>query len=235
MRKSNLIVVLLLVLILGVCLVALTSCNNYDCSKDGHKFNDEGVCTVCGYVETGLEFQLNDDGESYSVVGIGTFTGTDLVIPSTHSDGKPVTNISERSFERCNNLTSITIPDSVLTIGYGAFDGCSNIESMVVPFTGASRDEPEDTNLGYIFGVLYYTCSSGSMPDALKRVVVTGGSTISAYAFLGCTQLEYVEIPQSVTSIGASAFYNCKSLTSFVIPDRVGIPNLHPLKNNGVF
>lgn len=220
MRKSNLIIMLLLVLILGVCLVALTSCNNYDCSKDGHKFNDEGVCTVCGYVETGLEFQLNDDGESYSVVGIGTFTGTDLVIPSKHSDGKPVTNISERSFTGYNNLTSVTIPNSVTTIGYGAFDGCSNIESMVVPFTGATLDGTEDTNLGYIFGVLYYY-SSGSMPDALKRVVVTGGSTISAYAFSGCTQLEYVEIPQSVTSIGASAFYNCKSLTSFVIPDSV--------------
>ena len=88
----------------------------------GHNFNESGVCNACGYFETGLAFELNEDGESYSVVGIGTFSGTKLKIPNVNFDTKPVTEIKSNAFYECTKLTSVTIPDSVTSIGEHAIN-----------------------------------------------------------------------------------------------------------------
>lgn len=107
----------------------------------------------------GLDFQLSDDGESYSVTGIGTCTDTDVVIPTTYK-GKSVTSIDKKAFEGCTALTSITVPNSVTSIGYATFSGCSSLESMTLPFVGGSASETEEDRsnvLGYIFGGTSYT------------------------------------------------------------------------------
>lgn len=205
MRKINLTAALLFVLLLGICLVALTSCTNYDCSKDGHKFNDEGVCSVCGYVETGLEFQLNEDGESYSVVGIGTFTGTMLVIPPVNFDGRPVTSIGNAAFWECNELTSITIPSSVTSIGAHAFFCCSGLTSITIPDSATSIGE-------YAF----HSCSGLTSVKIGNSV-----ASIEGFAFFGCNELTSITIPDSVMSIGAYAFAYCRGLTSGMIGNSV--------------
>ena len=70
----------------------------------------------------------------------------------------------------------------------------------------------------------------------LKEIVIPDSVTSIDYeAFYNCISLKEVVVPDSVTSIGESAFIGCISLTEVVIPDRPRIPNLHPLKNNGVF
>ena len=63
----------------------------------------------CGKAEPseGLEFELNDDGRSYSVVGIGTCKDTNIVIPAEYND-LPVTSIEREAFWGCESLTSIT-------------------------------------------------------------------------------------------------------------------------------
>ena len=81
-------------------------------------------------VAEGLQFMSNGDG-TYSVVGIGTCTESDIVIPSVYN-GCPVTAIANSAFARCYNLTSIVIPESVIEIGESAFRFCDRLMSVTV-------------------------------------------------------------------------------------------------------
>lgn len=80
----------------------------------------------------GLEYLLNDEGNSYSVTGIGTCADTDIVIPSTYN-GLPVTSIGKQAFYYCPELlTSVTIGDSVVSIGESAFWGSYSLISVTL-------------------------------------------------------------------------------------------------------
>lgn len=79
----------------------------------------------------GLAYELSDDETYYSVIGIGSCTDIDIIIPSTY-EGKPVTTIGEGAFYGCDSLTSVVIPDNVTTIGDKAFSDCSSLTSVVI-------------------------------------------------------------------------------------------------------
>ena len=209
-----------------------------------HNFDENGTCVVCGYFETGLAFELNKDGESYSVVGIGTFDGTDLKIPNVNFDTKPVTGIKSNAFENCGSLISVIIPDSVTSIGEGAFKGCSSLASMVIPFVGAkagvTSSDTRQYPFGYIFGASNYDGSVATeqeyydesttttfmetyyIPLSLKSVTVTGGNILYG-AFYGCRGLTSITIPDSetTTSIGDFAFFECSGLQNVIIPGNI--------------
>ncbi|MCM1437842.1 MAG: leucine-rich repeat protein [Roseburia sp.] len=144
----------------------------------------------------------------------GAFSGcsglTSITIPNS------VTSIGAGAFRNCSGLTSITIPDSVTDIGCGAFEGCSNLTSITLPFIGAKKDETKYTHFSYIFGAFASDYNSEYVPKSLKAVTLTGGE-ISAYAFYGCRSLTSVTIPDSLTSIGDNAFYECTGLTSITV------------------
>jgi hypothetical protein len=86
-----------------------------------------------------------------------------------------VTSIGEGAFSRCANLIGITIPNRVTSIGRGAFYGCTSLASVSIGNSVAS---------------------------------------IEGMAFSGCTSLASITIPDSVTSIEEWAFRECTSLTS---------------------
>ena len=115
-------------------------------------------------------------------------------------------------------MISITIPDSVTSIGLSAFSGCTGMKDVYI------------TDIGKWCGIyfenegnpLYYAHNLYLNETLITNLVIPNGVTsIGGYAFVGCTGLTAVTIPDSVTSIGGSAFSGCTSLTSITIPDSV--------------
>ncbi|MCD7728862.1 MAG: leucine-rich repeat domain-containing protein [Clostridia bacterium] len=148
-----------------------------------------------------------------------------------------ITSISDFSFAGWN-VTSITIPDSVTSIGSAAFNGCSSLVSISIPFVGSSASATSvssSTLFGYIFGTSSYTDGTATkqfysstsssyktyyIPTTLKTVTITGGKIFYG-AFYNCGTLTKVTLPDSVTSIGSYAFYGCSLLESITIPNNV--------------
>ena len=125
--------------------------------------------------------------------------GENFIIPDS------VTSIGDGAFEDCWSLQSVTIPDSVTSIGDLAFYDCRSLHSVTIPDSVTSIGESA-----------FYRCSS------LQSVTIPDSVTsIGDDAFHECLSLQSVTIPDSVTSIGDSAFSGCSSLQSVTIPDSV--------------
>ena len=117
--------------------------------------------------------------------------------------GNSVTSIGKSAFEDCSGLTSVTIGNSVTSIGNSAFNDCSNLTSVTIPNSV--------TSIGHS---AFEDCSG------LTSVTIPNSVTsIGELAFYGCSGLTSITIPNSVTSIGYSAFYGCYGLTSVHISD----------------
>lgn len=99
----------------------------------GHKWvNDKCQnCSIPFSVEESLEFTLSDDGTFYIIVGIGTFYGTELIMPSEYN-GLPVKEIANYAFENCAFVKRAVIPASITKLGYGAAKGCTGLEELIV-------------------------------------------------------------------------------------------------------
>ena len=160
---------------------------------------------------------------------------TNLVIPNS------VTTIGEYAFYRCSNFTSVTIPDSVTTIGKCAFYLCANLTSITIPdsVTTISASAFADCykltsvtipdSVTTIEDSAFYKCpklTSFTVVENNKayqsingNLYSKDGTVLVAYA-CGKTDTSFV-VPNTVTTIGDSAFYDCDGLTSVTIPDAV--------------
>ena len=137
-----------------------------------------------------------------------------------------VTSIGGSAFSGCSDLTSITIPDSVTSIGDYVFRDCSGLTSITIP------DSVTSIGYGAFFGcsgiiqkengVSYVDKWVIYCDNTVSQVQLRGDTAgIAAQAFSDCSGLTSITIPDSVTSIGQSAFSGCSGLTSIIIPDSV--------------
>ena len=116
-----------------------------------------------------------------------------------------VTSIGDEAFGECYSLQSVTIPNSVTSIEYGAFRDCYSLQSVIIPNSVTS-----------IGNYAFSSCKS------LQSVTIPNSVTkIGDYAFSWCESLQSITIPNSVTSIGDEAFSGCESLQSVTIPNSV--------------
>jgi enoyl-[acyl-carrier protein] reductase II len=106
-------------------------------------------------VEGEVAFEMTKDGNAYVVVGIGTFTGSEVVIPAYYKD-LPVVEIAPKAFEWVSGVKSITIPHTVHTIATGAFSWCTSLQNIYV--TGSKHFASENGILlsGDYSTLLYY-------------------------------------------------------------------------------
>lgn len=129
-------------------------------------------------------------------------SATEVVIPA-EIDGVPVTSIKAKLFRKCEVLSSITIPDSITSVGEDAFSNTPWFES-----------KQAENPLVIVNNLLIdgKNCSGDIViPDGVKY--------ITGCAFCECSDLTSVTIPDSVISIDYSVFLYCENLTDVIIPE----------------
>ena len=130
-----------------------------------------GTGTMANYSLNNSPFYHNSDIKTITISS-GVTSLTSITLPDS------VTSIGDGAFSYCKNLTSVTIPNSVTSIGSSAFYGCTSLTSVTIP--------DSVTSIGW-------------------------------HAFESCTSLTSITIPNSVTSIGYQAFYSCDNLTNITV------------------
>ncbi|MCD8019570.1 MAG: leucine-rich repeat domain-containing protein [Clostridiales bacterium] len=116
---------------------------------------------------------------------------TSVTLPST------ITSIGDSAFRDCSKLTSINLPSNITTIGSFAFEYCTGLKDISLP-----------SSLISVGTCTFAHCSK------LKSISIPVRTTVIAIkAFESCTSLKYIFIPTSTTEIQDGAFLSCTSLS----------------------
>ncbi len=196
--------------------------------------NRAEICIHCGCPiakskETSVgpfKFDLNEDGESYSV-SQGTHVNSAIMLSGTYAADKKVTFIAENGFCKCNNITTLLI-NNIPSIGKCAFEGCENLKSIVlrdVTFIGERAfANCESLESVIIISDKRTTIEIGAFSHCsnLKEAFLPDGLCwIDSGVFEFCRNLEKLVVPTNINFIGDHAFFCCENLTNINIPKSV--------------
>ena len=151
-------------------------------------------------------------------------------------NGLPVTKIQANAFKGKTTLTSISVPDSVSTIGDSAFESCTNLTGVTIgrgltslglwvfdscPSLLAFTVDVENSTYSSADGVLFDKAQTVLLKFPRQKVggyfILGSVNFIAGFAFFACSGLTSIVIPPSVTSVGSYAFSDCTGLTSLSI------------------
>lgn len=147
--------------------------------------------SIKGYVTIPSSVQIK--GKNYKVVRIGTYCF-----------------YQGYESKKRNYLRGVSIPETIETIGAGAFHECLSLESVQIPNSVIAIEE---------FAFSHGALNTISLPNTLRF--------IGAAAFYGC-KLKEIVIPNSVTAIGTNAFGYCHNLMKIVVPDH-SVKSIYPM------
>ncbi len=131
-----------------------------------------------------------------------------------------LTRIGDGALDGCSGLTELTLPNSLTKIGIYAFRGCTGLGTITVG-SGNSRYDSRD-NCNSIIDTETNTLIVGCKNSVIPNSITSIGDS----AFKDCSGLNELALPNSVTSIGQSAFYGCGGLTELTLPNsltKIGI------------
>ena len=225
-------------LILCVFMISLTT----GCSSSGNEFEyieNAGQITITAYNGNAAEVTIPDkiSGKSVTSIGKWAFLNGSSLKSITIPEG--VTSIGEEAFLGCSVLTDVTLPDSLMTIGNYAFLSCYKLPDITIPanvtrigsraFDKCSMSEiyvsPENPYYASESGILYSKNMTKLIfcPQEKSGAIELSGkvTSIGDEAFLDCTYLTSITMPEGLVSIGAGAFTNCGFLEEITIPDSV--------------
>ena len=179
-------------------------------------------------LEQGDNITLDYPNEITSVKASGNKALTYIQIPNT------VTKIEDGSygdgaFYNCTSLTSVTLPDSLTSIGSFAFNGCNKLASINIPESVKSISNGAFGGCSSLVSVTLLNTMTmmgrAIFQDCTSLTSVTLPDTITNFdsvsIFDGCSSLTSVTLPDKMTIIGAAAFMDCTELVSITIPESV--------------
>ena len=195
-----------------------------------HSIDEYGICVLCDPDATrGLAYTETE--ETCTIVGAGTFSGNNLVIPSLYN-GKRVVSVITSDFKNNTSLMSVTLGRNLKSINSDAFAGCYRLVEVInysrfsmTPgstyngevcryalevHTGESKIEEYNGYYFYVKGDdVYLICHPEIMGDHVEfpNAYKEKSYKINAYALYGLDNVTSITIPDSVIDVSENAFY----------------------------
>lgn len=118
--------------------------------------------------------------------------------------------IADRALENCTEVSALSLPAGLVSVGEQAFVGCNGLDAITVDADNETYSAAGECLIETATDTLVLGCAASDIPATVTK--------IGDYAFFGCDRLTDIDLPEGLLSIGDSAFYGCTALQNVTLP-----------------